>query len=167
MTMVADFSAWLNSTWLSWAVSGGYPWLWPAAETLHFMGLSLLVGAVGMLDLRMIGMARGLPIASVQKLMPWAVLGFVVNLITGLLFFIGEPQRYVTNIAFLMKMLFIVLAGVNVFLFYATGLHKRVDETAPGGEAPLGARIVGAASLVLWIGVVYWGRMLPFIGNAF
>lgn len=71
------------------------------------------------------------------------------------------------NIAFLMKMLFIVLAGVYVFLFYATGLHRRVNEMAPGCEAPVGARIVGAASLVLWIGVVYWGRMLPFIGNAF
>ena len=126
-----------------------------------------VIGAVGILDLRMIGMARGFPIASVQRLMPWAVLGFVVNLITGVLFFVGEPQQYEKNIAFLMKMLFIVLAGVNVFLFYATGLHKRVDEMAPGGEAPIGARIVGAASLVLWIGVVYWGRMLPFIGNAF
>lgn len=167
MTVLADFSVWLESTWLSWAMSGGYPWLWPACETLHFMGLALLIGAVGILDLRMIGMARGLPIASVQRLMPWAVLGFVVNLITGVLFFVGEPQQYVKNIAFLMKMLFIVLAGVNVFLFYATGLHKRVDEMAPGGEAPVAARIVGAASLVLWIGVVYWGRMLPFIGNAF
>ena len=167
MSVLADFSTWLGSTRISWAMSGGYPWLWPACETLHFMGLALLIGAVGILDLRMIGMARGLPLASVQRLMPWAVLGFVVNLITGVLFFVGEPQQYVKNIAFLMKMLFIVLAGVNVFLFYATGLHKRVDEMAPGGEAPVGARVVGAASLVLWIGVVYWGRMLPFIGNAF
>jgi uncharacterized protein DUF6644 len=167
MTMLADFSVWLDGTWLSWAMSGGYPWLWPACETLHFMGLAVLIGAVGILDLRLIGMARSLPIASVQRLMPWAVLGFVTNLITGALFFVGEPQQYVNNIAFLMKMLFIALAGVNVFVFYATGLHTRVDRMPPDGQAPVGARIVGAASLVLWIGVVYWGRMLPFIGNAF
>ena len=48
---VTAFSAWLDSTWLSWAMSGGYPWLWPACETLHFMGLALLMGAVGVLDL--------------------------------------------------------------------------------------------------------------------
>ncbi len=167
MTVLADLSAWLDATWLSWAMSGGYPWLWPACETLHFMGLALLVGSVGVLDLRMIGMARALPVASVQKLMPWAVAGFVVNLVTGALFFIGEPQQYVTNIAFLMKMLFIVLAGVNVGAFYLTGLHRRIERIGPGSEAPLGAKIVAATSLVLWIGVVYWGRMLPFIGNAF
>ena len=167
MTTVAELGAWLDSTRLSWAMSGGWPWLWPACETLHFMGLALLVGAVGILDLRMIGMAPGLPLASVQKLMPWAVLGFIVNLVTGALFFIGEPQQYVTNLAFLMKMLFIALAGVNVLLFYATGLHRRVNQMGPGDDTPLGARIVGLTSLILWIGVVYWGRMLPFIGNAF
>jgi uncharacterized membrane protein len=167
MTRVVELSAWLDSTWLSWAMSGGYPWLWPACETVHFMGLALLVGAVGVLDLRMIGMAPGLPLPSVQKLMPWAVLGFVVNLVTGVLFFIGEPQQYVTNFAFLMKMLFIGLAGVNVWLFYATGLHRQVERMGPGDPTPVGARIVGLTSLILWIGVVYWGRMLPFIGNAF
>lgn len=167
MTTAVEFSAWLDSTWLSWAMSGGYPWLWPAFETLHFMGLALLVGAVGVLDLRMIGMAPGLPVASVQRLMPWAVLGFGVNLVTGALFFIGEPQQYMTNFAFLMKLLFIVAAGINVLLFYATGLHRRVEQMRPGDDTPPGARIVGAASLILWVGVVYWGRMLPFIGNAF
>ena len=106
-----EFSVWLDSTWVSWAMSGGWPWLWPACETLHFMGLALLVGAVGVLDLRMIGMAPGLPLASVQKLMPWGVLGFIVNLVTGALFFIGEPHQYVTNLAFLMKMLFIAGRG--------------------------------------------------------
>jgi hypothetical protein len=56
---------------------------------------------------------------------------------------------------------------VNVGLFYVTGLAKRVDATGAGQDAPTGAKLVGATSLILWIGVMYWGRMLPFIGNAF
>ena len=58
-------------------------------------------------------------------------------------------------------------ASGSVLLFYATGLHRRVDQMGADAPTPVGARLVGAASLVLWIGVVYWGRMLPFIGNAF
>ena len=60
-----------------------------------------------------------------------------------------------------------MLAGVNVMVFYATGLSTRVARTGAGQDAPTGARVVGAVSLVLWVGVMYWGRMLPFIGNAF
>ena len=141
MTGVADFSVWLDSTWLSWAMSGGWPWLWPACETLHFMGLALLVGAVGILDLRMIGMAPGLPLASVQKLMPWAVLGFIVNLVTGALFFIGEPHQYVTNLAFLMKMLFIAAAGANVVLFYSPAFTGASTRWGPDGERRLAPRL--------------------------
>ena len=105
--MIQTFSVWLHSTRLSWAVAGGLPWLWPFCETLHFMGLALLVGVVGVFDLRMLGMARGLPLGPLQRLMPWAILGFVVNLITGFMFFAGDPFQYIHNIAFAFKLLFI------------------------------------------------------------
>jgi hypothetical protein len=165
--MVHAFGTWLHGTSLSWAMSGGYPWLWPACETLHFIGLALLVGVAGLLDLRMIGMAKGIPLAGFDRLMPWAIAGFAINAVTGFLFFSGDPFQYLNNVAFWMKMLFIALAGLNVLLFYVTGLHRRVHATGAGEDAPTGARIVGAVSLFLWIGVMYWGRMLPFIGNAF
>ena len=165
--MLHTLGVWLHTTRLSWAMSGGYPWLWPTCETLHFIGLAMLVGIVATLDLRMIGMAKGIPIASLQKLMPWGIAGFVLNVITGLLFFTGDPLQYLNNVAFWWKMAFIGLAGVNVLLFYATGLAKRVDATLAGQDAPLGAKFVGAASLILWFGVMYWGRMRPFIGTAF
>jgi hypothetical protein len=73
----------------------------------------------------------------------------------------------VHNIAFGLKLLFIVLAGANVLLFYATGLHRKVDAVGPGEDVPMVAKVVGATSLFLWFGVMYWGRMLPFIGEAF
>jgi hypothetical protein len=165
--MIQTFSTWLHATKLSWAVAGGVPWIWPLCETLHFMGLALLMGVVGVLDLRMLGMAKELPLGPLQRLMPWAILGFVINLITGFLFFAGDPTQYIHNVAFAFKLLFIGLAGVNVILFYVTGLYRRVDGVGAGQSVPAAAKLAAAASLFLWIGVMYWGRMLPFIGNAF
>ena len=165
--MLQLFSVWLHSTKLSWAMAGGVPWLWPLCETLHFMGLALLVGVVGVFDLRILGMAKGLPVGPIQRLMPWAILGFLINLTTGFLFFAGDPFQYIHNIAFAFKLLFIGLAGVNVIVFYVSGLYRRVDGIGPGHDAPIAAKIAAGLSLFLWIGVMYWGRMLPFIGNAF
>lgn len=167
MAIVEMFGSWLHATRLSWAMAGGYPWLWPLCETLHFIGMALLIGIVGLLDLRMIGFFKGLPVAPLERLIPWGVLGFAINLITGFLFFAGDPPQYIHNVAFWLKLGFIAAAGVNAIAFYATGLSARVDATAAGENVPFAAKLVGAASLILWIGVMYWGRMLPFIGNAF
>ena len=126
--MIQTFSVWLHSTTLSWAVAGGVPWLWPLCETLHFMGLALLVGVVAVLDLRMLGMAKGLPLGPLQRLMPWAILGFTVNLITGFMFFAGDPFQYIHNIAFAYKLLFIglsMLMGVG-FLIAGAGVLRSV-----------------------------------------
>lgn len=161
------FATWLKSTSLSWAVASGVPWLWPLGEILHFIGLSTLVGIAGVLDLRMLGVAKGLPLAPLQRLIPWAIAGFLINLITGFLFFAGDPFQYIHNYAFWLKMLFIVLAGVNVAVFYALGLSRQIDAVGPGGDAPLGAKVVAGVSLFLWVGVMFWGRMLPFLGTAF
>src|SRR3989442_11859215 len=123
--MIQTLSVWLHGTKLSWAVAGGLPWLWPLCEALPFIGLALLVGIVGVLDLRMLGMEKGLPIGPLQRLMPFAILGFTINLVTGFLFFTGDPFQYIHNVAFGFKLLFIGLAGVNVILFYVTGLYRR------------------------------------------
>ncbi|PYQ78297.1 MAG: hypothetical protein DMG01_11915, partial [Acidobacteria bacterium] len=96
----------MHSTRLGWAVAGGVPWIWPLCETLHFMGLALLMGVVSVFDLRMLGMAKGLPLGPLQRLMPWAILGFVINLTTGFMFFAGDPFQYIHNVAFGMKLLF-------------------------------------------------------------
>ena len=102
--MLQSMSKWLASTSLSWAMAGGVPWLWPLCETLHFIGLALLLGVVGLLDLRMLGFGKDIPLGPLQRLTPWGILGFVINLVTGMLFFVGAPSQYVTNVAFLFKM---------------------------------------------------------------
>jgi len=160
-------ASWLHHTPLGWAAQGGWPWLWPACETLHFMGMALLIGAVGLLDARMLGLFKGLPLAPLERLVPWGVLGFVINLATGIVFFAGAPEQYIGNAAFTLKMLFVLLAGVNVSLFYLTGLSRRVDRLGAGEDAPMPAKLIAGVSLFLWFGVLYWGRMLPFLGDAF
>ena len=160
-----SFADWLKSTWLSSFVVD-YFWVWPASETLHFIGLAILVGVVGAIDLRLLGVAKGLPLVSLHRLVPWGIVGFVINLITGFLFFAGSPYQYIHNPAFQLKMLFILLAGINVLVFYLTVFHE-VEGLGAGDDAPLPAKVIAAISLFLWIGVMYWGRMLPFIGQAF
>ena len=165
--MLQELATWLHATAISRMIDGGVPWIWPASESLHFIGLALLMGCVGLLDLRMLGVAKGLEIGPLQRLVPWGVAGFVLNVITGAIFFVGNPFQYIRNIAFGYKMLFILLAGLNVLCFYVMGLQRRVDTMGADDDAPPVAKVVAATSLVLWIGVMYWGRMLPFIGNAF
>ena len=167
MALVESLSRWLATTDLSWAARGGYPWVWPACETLHFIGMALLVGIVGLLDLRMLGFVKGLPIAPLNRLLPWGIAGFVLNLMTGSIFFAGDPFQYIHNTVFWAKMLFVMLAGANVCVFYLTDLSRQVDAVKAGEDAPRAARWVAAVSLFLWIGVMYFGRMLPFLGGAF
>jgi Family of unknown function (DUF6644) len=164
--IVSSFSAWLKTTKLSWFVIT-YPWVWPAAETLHFVGLAMLVGVIALMDLRLLGMAKRLPFAPLHRLLPFAIIGFAICLGTGILFFSGDPFQYIHNWVFWFKMLFILLAGLNVLAFYGSGIFHQVETLGPGDDAPLGAKIIAVVSLVLWVGVMYLGRMLPFLGEAF
>jgi len=166
MHYVEIFSRWLKGTDLSWAVTH-YAWIWPTCETLHFIGLAFLVGVIGLVDLRMLGMGKNLPLGPLHRLVPWGIAGFIVNTITGFLFFAGDPFQYIHNPAFGLKMLFIALAGLNVGAFYLTGVFRAAEATGAGQDVPMSAKIISASSLFLWFGVMYFGRMLPFIGNAF
>lgn len=160
------FAEWMQSTRLGFAMKE-YPWLWAACETIHFLGLAMMVGAIGVLDLRMLGVARNMPMKPLHRLVPWGIAGFVANLITGVMFYTGDALQYTHNVAFQFKMLFVLLAGVNILYFYFTKLDKKVEALGPGADAPTSAKVVAAMSLLLWFGVMYWGRMLPFIGTAF
>jgi hypothetical protein len=164
--VINSFAVWLEATSASRAVTH-YSWIWPTCETLHFMGLALLIGNVGILDLRLLGSVKRLPVAPLNRLVRWGVLGFVINLVTGIVFFVGAPSQYVNNIAFMLKLMFMVLAAVNLAVFYLFGVARAVDALGPGEDAPLSAKLIAATSLFLWVGVMFWGRMLPFIGDAF
>ncbi len=164
--LLDSLAAWLNDTQLAFVMRDD-PWLWAFCETIHFLGLAMMVGAIGVLDLRMLGVAKQIPMRPLHRLVPWGIAGFTANLITGLMFYTADAKQYTHNIAFQMKMLFVLLAGLNVLYFYGAKVSQRVEALGPGADAPLAAKVVAASSLFLWFGVMYWGRMLPFIGTAF
>jgi hypothetical protein len=110
--IVQTFSTWLKTTTLSWIVIR-YPWVWPAAETLHFIRLAMLIG---------------LPFAPLHRLLPWAIAGFLVCLSTGSVFFAGDPFQYIHNPVFWFKMLLILLAGINALVFYLTGIFTMSND---------------------------------------
>lgn len=162
---MGSFVAWVHGTGVSGWITG-WRWLWAICETLHFFGLSLLIGATALLDLRLLGAMRSIPVASVMQMMPWAVAGFVLNLVTGVVFFLGAPEQYVNNTAFYFKMLCIMLAGVNA-IYFQLMVAGNVRSLGAGAEVPARAKIVALVSIGCWLLVMYWGRMLPFVGGAF
>jgi hypothetical protein len=141
-----------------------HPWAWPLLETLHFIGLCLLFGVVLVGNLRILGLMKTARFVDIHRLLPWGVWGFVINSVTGMMFFAGAAGQYIENPSFHLKVLFMLLAGANVL--YLT-LFDDVWALGPGDTAPLSAKLVAASQVFLWIGVIYFGRMLPYLGNAF
>ena len=132
----------------------------------HFFGMFAIIGTVGLVDVRMLGVGKGIPIASLERFVPIGVLGLALNMITGFIFVagnpVGGPKEYLGNMAFLIKMSLILVAGVNLLVFYVFGIARAANATAPDGSAPLSAKLVGAVSLLLWFGVIYFGRFIMY-----
>ncbi len=139
-------------------------WVWAACETIHFIGLSLLLGVIFLVDLRVLGIMRGVSFASLHRLLPVAALGFGVNVMTGMLFFVGIPGQYIHNSSFYWKLALVMLAGLNAVYFT---LLEQPWSLGPKEEAPLTAKVAAVSAMLLWVGVMYCGSMLPFLGNAF
>jgi uncharacterized membrane protein len=140
------------------------PWMWPTCETLHFVGLSLLLGVVLLVDLRILGALKGVSFASLHRLLPWAAIGFGVNVVTGMLFFVGRPVQYIHNTSFYWKIALVMLAGLNALYFTVL---EEPWALGPKEDAPFTAKFAAASGMLLWVGVLYCGSMLPFLGNAF
>jgi hypothetical protein len=142
------------------------PWLWPLCETLHFIGLALLIGAAGFFDLRLMGLMRRVPVSAAMNMRPWAGLAVVINVVTGTLFFIGAPDQYIDNPAWWAKVTFLVVAITNIVVF-ETRYGKQLLSLPPDVDTPVGFKVAGMVSIASWFLVLYFGRMLPFIGTAF
>ena len=159
------FVAWLRETSLSEFIRVE-PWLWPLCEILHFAGLSLLIGVAGFFDLRLLGFMKRVPISAAWTLMPWAKAGFALAVLTGVTFFIGAPDQYIDNPAFYAKLLFLIVANLNAVYFEAM-YRRRIEGKEFDFSTPSPLKVVAVVSIVSWLFVIYWGRMLPFIGGAF
>ena len=156
------FFQWLEGTAGSVAIRES-TLLYPFIETTHVLMLCLFLGMIALLDLRLLGVGlRGVPVSEVAgRLLPWALAGFVVMAISGLLLFYSGPVRASANIFFRIKMVMIALTGINAVLFHFT-IYRRVADWDCDPTPPMRARLAGFCSLLLWSGVVICGRMQAY-----
>jgi hypothetical protein len=155
--------AWFTAASIKGVVSG-LTWVWPANEALHFIGLWLLFGILLIANLRLMGLMRAIPFSAVHRLLPWAVLGLVLNTVTGMGWVLAAANQYVENYSFFWKIGLLVLAELN--LLYIT-VFDGPWKVGANADSPMLQRAFAVSAVGLWIGVMYFGRMLPFLGNAF
>jgi len=152
---------WLQQTALAGALRVS-AWLYPAAEILHILAFVLAVGGLLTLDLRLVGLGRGFAFDQVAgALLPWAIGAFCLTIPTGVLLLLPEASTIALNPAFLIKMTMMVLAGINASLFHLGPWRRR--ESWLTGVPPMAARICGAVSIVLWVGVIASGRLIAYV----
>jgi hypothetical protein len=137
-------------------------WAAPGGESIHFLGMSLSIGVLLAINLRIIGLMRKVPFAHLHRLLPWGMLGFGANLITGMLFFIGSPAQYLGAV-FYWKVALLMAAGVN-YLYLTVARSVWTGDQRGFGIVD---KAMAVGSIVCWLGILYAGRMLPFLGNAF
>jgi uncharacterized membrane protein len=158
--VIEDFEFWARGT--EWgAVARSSQWVWGSLESAHFIGLSLMIGMVGLFDLRLLGVAKAIPVAAIHRLIPLGMLGYFINLVSGSLFLFAFPDQYLYNRAFQFKMAFMALAAANILLFYSSAFRE-AKEIGPGMDAPMRLKLIGGASFALWIAVLTCGRLLTF-----
>jgi Family of unknown function (DUF6644) len=156
------FCEWLANTPGSIALHESL-WGYPIVESVHVLTMCLFLGMIVMLDLRLLSLTmRSVPVSQVAgRLLPWARAGFVVMVITGALLFYAIPVRAFHNIFFRIKVVLLILAGINVWVFHST-VFRSVAEWDLDPVLPKRARMAGAVSLVLWASIVVAGRMIAY-----
>jgi len=160
--VIHRFLDWLGNT--PWSVSlleSTYAWAF--LESTHVLTLALFVGSAVMMDLRLTGVAfRGVPASSFTgRLLPWTRAGFAVMAVTGVTLFYSAPLRYYYNLFFRVKIVLLVVAGLNVWLFHSR-IHRRISEWDDQLRPPRAARVAGFVSLIVWTGVVFSGRLVAY-----
>ena len=137
------------------------PWGWPVAESIHFFGLCVLIGTVGIFDLRMIGVGQGIAYQDLHKLVKFGVAGYLLNVTTGTMFLTTAPDQYIYNPAFQTKLLFMLIAGINMLWFYAT-TSSQVKATTANRSVSNRAKIIAAVSLLSWGVIIVCGRLITY-----
>ena len=158
-----EFCQWLDQTAVGSTIRQSL-WLFPAIETVHLLGMAALVGTITVLDLRLLGwtMPQRRVSEVVAGLLPWTWLGFGVQVVTGALLFSSEAVKIYGNPAFRLKMLFLLLAGIQALIFQ-TVVSRKLPAWDNRPAPPVVARITGMISILLWIAIVTAGRFIGFV----
>ena len=152
-----SFWLWLQDHPISQHI--GFTWWFPLLESIHVIAIGLLIGSIATVDLRLLGLAAArYPVSEVtRKLVPWTWAAFVVAAITGFGMFVSRASAYVENPAFQIKFMLLPLAFLNM-AYFQFKTFRGVSDWDTTERLPLPARVAGAASLLLWAGIVFAGR---------
>ena len=149
MAAMMDLFVWLEHTPIANAIRTTR-WMYPTFETAHYIGLALLVGGIMLIDLRVLGFARTLPLKSMIGLLPFVWVGFLINVLSGSMLFIYGATNFGVNHAFWLKMTFMVLAGLNALAFDLSVRRSKVDWVG-ADLPPLYVKAFATLSFVLWL----------------
>jgi hypothetical protein len=158
-----EFCQWLDQTAVGSTIRQSL-WLFPAIETVHLLGMAALVGTITVLDLRLLGWAMPQRRVSevVARLLPWAWLGFGVQVVTGVLLFSSEAVKIYGNPAFRLKMLLLLLSGIQALIFQ-TVVSRKLPTWDDRPALPVMAKVMGMISILLWVAIVTAGRFIGFV----
>ena len=153
---------WLESTPGSIALHESI-WVYPIVESVHVLTLSVFLGLTVMVDLRLLGASlSATPVSQVmRRLLPWMLAGFAVMVVSGALLFYAAPVKTYLNIFFRLKMIFLLMAGLNVAVFHFT-TSRTMLQWDLGMRPPIRARLAAGVSLALWAAIAVCGRMIAY-----
>ena len=135
-------------------------WLFPAVKTIHLAGITMLMGSITMLDLRLLGVGRSFPVRRLAaRALPWSAGGFALIVPSGLAMFVAHAGELIGNPVFALKFCLIFAAGVNAAVFHA-GVYRSAVRWDAVALPPWGARAAAALSLLLWYSVIACGLRL-------
>jgi len=138
-------------------------WLYPVVEVFHIIGFVILVGGIVVLDLRLLGFTKALPVRMLARhVLPWSMGALMLIVPSGLLMFIAHAGDLVGNTAFIIKMLLLLCAGANAAAFHA-GVFRGVAGWDIAAGVPGAAKLHALASLLIWAGVLACGRLLAYV----
>ena len=150
-----------HSAVMDWVRESGSLWGYPAILFLHTIGLAAVAGINGAIDLRVLGVAPRIPLSSLTRFFPLIWAAFAVTAVSGLTLLIADAETKLASAVFYVKMLFIVLALVNLHL-----LRTRVFTDPAFDSRPLStqARMLALSSLALWVAATTAGRLMAYVG---
>jgi hypothetical protein len=154
------FLEWLQTTALASLVAETL-WGYPLLETLHTIGMAMLVGVITLINLRILGYKAELPLLGTRDLLPLAWLGFTINLFSGIALFTSDAVYFWSSYTFRIKLTLIVLGGINAFLLGRTALREAQVSRGTVAVSP-GVKLIAASSLVFWFGAIIAGRLIAY-----
>ena len=154
------FLEWLQSTWVGVLVAESL-WGYPLFETIHSIGMAMMIGSLGLINLRVLGYKPELPLFRMQQLLPLAWLGFTLNAISGTLLFTSDAVYFWGKYTFRIKMILIILGGINAALL-GRRVFREAAASAPAPQPTVGLKWIAFSSLVFWFGAVIAGRLIAY-----